>query len=596
MAQFIADLNDVRFVLREQVNIDEIAQLKPFADFEWDDFDMVVTEAANFARNVLSPLQAVVDREGSVELIDGRVKTPPLYHEVYNAYNAGGWGGVQLNPDLGGQGLPGVIGATCMEFFIASCPSFSFIPGLAKSAGRVIEAVGTRAQVKKYCHKMYDGTWGGTMCLTEPQAGSAVGDITTSAVVQPDGQYKIRGSKIFISAGDSDLTENVIHLVLARTPGSPAGTKGISLFVVPADRADGTRNDVAITAMEEKMGIHGSPTCSISFGDENECIGEILGDEGEGMRHMFLMMNEARIAVGLQAAGIANYAYQLALGYAKERKQGVDVKSMKDPNAERVAIIEHPDVRRMLLKSKAYAEGTRALLLVTAGFADRAEHHEDKKVREMNQHLLEILTPICKAWGSYRAFDTADLAIMVHGGYGYIKEYGVEGLLRDIKIAAIYEGTNGIQALDLLGRKVARKGGLMFMTFLNWMNQFVARWKTDETVGALAKHVETSKNTLATLTMELGGMSRKGDVYYPVLCASDYLEAFGDVVVARLLVEQAGIAAEKLAAGGLSDGEKRFMNGKIKTASFYCAQQLPRVDMMAARIRSGDRSALEVEL
>ncbi len=598
MSEYKVDLRDVRFILKEQLRIQELTESAPYEDFTWDDFDMVVNECAKFATTVVHPLQEAVEKQHAALGENGRVTLPETFHSVFKKYSRGGWAGVGLSPELGGQGLPHTIAALCIDLFIGACPSFAFVPGLARAAGRVIEAAGTPEQVKVYCENMYNGTWGGTMCLTEPQAGSAVGDLRAGAIKQADGRYKITGSKIFISAGDQDVTENVIHLVLAKTPDAPPGIKGVSLFIVPFARLDGSGgNDVAVTALEDKMGLHGSPTTSLSFGDNDDCYGEIIGAEGEGIRHMFLMMNEARIAVGLQASGISNFAYQLALDYAKERVQGTDVASMKDPLAERVAIIKHPDVRRMLMTMKAYSEGTRALLLMTASFVDRQHTATDDRDRERYKHLVEILTPICKAYGSYRAFDVTDLAIMVHGGYGYIREYEVEGLLRDVKIAAIYEGTNGIQALDLLGRKVARKGGMMLMTFIGWMNEFIAAHKNSENeqLKALIGPVEAAKNTLATVSMELGQAGMKGDIYYPVLHASSYLEVFGDVVMARILVEQAAIATERMSKGDLTPGEQRFYAGKVTSARFFVNHLLPRIDGLVSSIRSDDRSALEMD-
>ena len=584
------DLRDIRFVLREQVGLAGILAEKPYSDFTWEDMDMVLQEAERQAREVVHPVQVDSDAIGA-RLVEGRVKAPPSFHKAHQEYCAAGWPGATVGPEVGGQGLPHVIGAAAAEMFIGACPSFFFVPGLATAAANVIEQVGTPEQVATFCKKMYTGRWGGTMCLTEAQAGSAVGDVRTLAEKdEAGGFYRISGSKIFISAGDQDITENIIHLVLARTPGAPAGTAGLSLFIVPRIRLDGAFNDVHVTAIEEKMGLHGSATCSLSFGDEKDCRGLLLGEELQGMKNMFLMMNEARIAVGIQASSQANYAYQLALAYARERIQGVDVAAMRDPNAERVAIIRHPDVRRMLLTMKAYSEGIRSLLLSTASFVDRAHITGDPKW----QGLLEILTPICKAYASYRAFEVADMAIMVHGGYGYIQEYAVEGLLRNVKIAAIYEGTNGIQALDLLGRKVAGKGGRLFMTFIQWMNDFVKAHKGSPEVGGLVEKLEAAKNTLAQVTMELGQRSAKGDVYYPVLNASPYLEMFGDVVLARQLVEQAVLASRRLPDATGADA--RFYAGKVHTAEFFVERLLPRVAWHAAAIRSGDRSALDMDL
>jgi alkylation response protein AidB-like acyl-CoA dehydrogenase len=593
VADYRVDFEDVKFVLRDQLDFGSITKSERYSGFTWDDFEAVLAASLEFTSKVIFPLQADCEVERPI-LKDGGVTLWPRYHQVYKKYNESQFGLLSVNPELGGQGMPHTLGAIALEFLVGACPSFTFVPGLAKAAANVIEHVGTAEQVGTYCAKMYSGEWGGTMCLTEPHAGSAVGDLKTRAQ-RRDGHYLISGSKIFISAGDSDLTSNVVHLVLARTEDAPPGIKGVSLFIVPKVRADGTFNDVRVTALEEKMGIHGSPTCQLSFGDDGDCHGYLLGGECTGIEHMFLMMNEARIAVGIQGVGIGNYAYQLALGYAKERVQGVDVGAMRDPNAPRVAIIEHPDVKRMLLTMKAYAEGLRSLLYSTASFYDRSLVATDAREKQRYEHLIEILTPICKAYGSYRGFDVVDTAILIHGGYGYCREYQVEGLLRDVKIAAIYEGTNGIQALDLLGRKVSRQGGMMFMTFIQWMNEFITANKEHPEHGALVVKLEAAKNTLAMLTMEFAQMNAKKDLYYPVLNASPYLELFGAVVLARLLIDQAVIASKKL-AGDTTEKERRFLEAKKHTAAFFVHRELPKVDAYAAAIRSGDRSALEVVL
>jgi len=587
------DLQDIRFVLKEQLKMEELSQAECWQDFTWDDYDMILSEAERFSKEVLHPINGDADAIGA-RLVDGRVVMPKSFHKAFHALASSGWGSMNADPSIGGQGLPASLAVATSDMFIGACPSFAFLQGLSSAAARVIYEVGTPEMVETYCEKMVTGVWGGTMCLTEPSAGSAVGDLLTNAE-KVDGQdyYKIRGQKCFISAADQDITENIIHLVLARTPGAPRGIKGVSLFVVPATRMDGNGNDITITALEEKMGIHGSPTCSISFGDSNDCHGWILGEEGSGIKHMFLMMNEARIAVGLQGSSIGNWAYQLALDYAKERVQGTDIASLKDADAPRVAIIKHPDVRRNLMTMKCYAEGVRALLLTTAHFVDRMQTPTDENTLTRYKHLVEILTPICKAYGSDKGFDAVDRAIMVHGGYGYIKEYKVEGLMRDLKIAAIYEGTNGIQALDLLGRKVARKGGQMFMTFIQWMNEFIAEHK-ESPLATAVELLEKAKDTLAATTMELGQYGFKGDVHYPALYASPYLEMFGHLVTARMLTEQAVIAEQKLE--GASASEAKYYNAKIKTAEFFAHQILPQVESIAASIRSQDRSALEVDL
>lgn len=595
MPEFKLDLRDMRFILKEQVGIESIASAERHGALTWSDLDLVLVEGERVAREVIHPLQEGSDRIGA-KLVDGQVVLAPGYDKAFRQFTSQGWNAASVTPELGGQGLPHTMAAALADMFIGACPSFYFIPGLAHAAARVIEMVGTPTQRATYCKKMYMGTWGGTMCLTEAQAGTAVGDLRTVAErTDREGTYRIKGNKIFISAGDQPITENVIHMVLARTPDAPPGIKGVSLFIVPKRRlADGRFNDVKVTGVEEKMGLHGSPTCSLAFGDDDACEGEIVGREGEGIQHMFLMMNEARIAVGLQASSMANYAYQLALAYAKERVQGVDVTAMKDPMAPRVTIIEHPDVRRMLVSMKAFSEGIRALLLLVASYVDRHELATNEVEKDRYRALAELLTPICKAYGSYRAFEVVDMAIMVHGGYGYIREYGVEGLLRDVKIAAIYEGTNGVQALDLLGRKVAMKGGAAFMTFVGWMNEFIATHKSNAVIAPLIEKLETAKNTLVAITMDFGGRNMKGDRYYPVLHASNYLEMFGHIVLARVLVEQAAIGY-RLAENATDLTDLQYYQGKLETARFFIHQVLPKVEALAISIRSEDRSVLEFQ-
>jgi alkylation response protein AidB-like acyl-CoA dehydrogenase len=591
--EYKVDLQDVRFILRDQLRLLEWTQTEEWSDYTWDDYDMILTEMERFAREVIHKTSEDADNIGAV-LEDGQVRVPKSYHTAAKALTESGWNEIAAETDVGGQGLPETFSVVLYEMFIGASPGFMFIPGLSRAASRLIYRAGTPEMVSTYCQKMNSGQWAGTMCLTEPQAGTAVGDCRSMATRSSDGDhYLIKGQKIFISAGDQDITENIIHLVLARTPGAAPGIRGISLFLVPKMRADGASNDVAVSALEEKMGLHGSPTCGLSFGDNDDCHGWIIGEEGRGIQHMFLMMNEARLAVGIQASGMANWAYQLALAYALERIQGTDIAAMKDANAERVAIIKHPDVRRMLLTMKCYAEGIRSLIYMTSTFSDRHDVTTDEKERTQLRHLIEILTPICKAYGTYRGLEVIDLAMLVHGGYGYIREYKVEGLLRDAKVGPIYEGTNGIQALDLLGRKVGRKGGIMFMTFMQWVNEFIASHKEHEVVGPLIAKLEAAKNTLATVTMALQQKSVTGDVYYPALSASPYLEMFGHVVMARQLIDQAVIAADKSA--GASDSDAQFYQGKIKAAEFFTYQILPQVDAIATAIQSDDTSALEIQ-
>jgi hypothetical protein len=486
--------------------------------------------------------------------------------------------------------------------------------GLNSGVGHLVEAFAADWLKKLVTPKVYAGTWAGTMCLTEPQAGTAVGDLTTSArpIEGADGEYLITGNKLFITSGDHDLTENIIHMVLARVEGDAPGTKGISLFCVPKYRFDdkgkiGEFNDVRCTGLEHKMGIHGSPTCALAFGDDGECRGYLVGERTEGIRYMFQMMNEARIATGIQGAGAANASYQLALAYAKERIQGAKVTDRR-PDAPKVAIIEHPDVRRMLMTAKSTSEGLRALLIEAAMYSDKADNHPDEKVRTNANDMLELLTPICKAYATDKGFRVTETAVQIHGGYGYVNEYGVEQQLRDTKIASLYEGTNGVQALDLLGRKMRLKGGAVFMTWLQSINMFVGEHKSHVRLAAQVDALDKAKNALAGTAMALQTQG-KNDFEVALVGATPFLEMFGHVVVARLLLEQAIIADRKLQALADAKGvdgdealkefiadntEARFYDGKVRSGRFFVDTVLPLVRAMGKAIETGNRDALDI--
>ncbi|WP_158542548.1 acyl-CoA dehydrogenase [Lujinxingia litoralis] len=614
MSEYLFDRRDVEFNLFDVLGVEELTKLSRYQDYSRELFEMVLGEAEKFAVGKLAPANAEADEVGS-RLIDGNVVLPDNYTQLFKDFRDGGWFAPVHNPEYGGQGLPQSVGMAAIEAFVGSHPSFMFISGLTVSAGHLIEVHGTERDVELYLEKMYTGQWGGTMCLTEPQAGSALGDLTTTATpVDGEDYYDIVGNKIFISAGDQNLTENIVHLVLARVPGDPEGSRGISLFIVPKIRvnADGSLaepNDVAITGIEEKMGIHASPTCSISFGDHGECRGWLVGERCRGLQYMFLMMNEARLVTGLQGVAIGNAAYQSALVYAKERSQGPKVTDRSEA-PKSVAIIEHPDVRRNLMTMKAYGEALRALLLNTAFMSDFALYSEDEAEKTKAQDMLDLLTPICKAFCSDMGFKMTELAMQVFGGYGYIKEYGVEQKMRDVKIASIYEGTNGIQALDLLGRKMRMKSGGLFLTWLQDTNEFLGSLSEDETFGEMAKQVDAAKNALGEAAFGFTASGKK-DPEYPLLHATPYLRMFGLVESARLLLKQATVAQSKLSAiwdeKGVSaddaearqalieqNDDARFYENKVKTAQFFIYQILPEARAILKSIQSGDRSALEV--
>ena len=612
MTEFKVDKRDLQFVLFEQLGLMKLTEFERYQGMTREDFEIVLSEAIKFIGEELAPTFQESDEIGC-KLIDGQVYAPESYIELYKKYGGGGWIAISQDPEYGGMGLPMAMAIAVSELGIAASSSFMFYPGLTASAAHLLESYAEDRLRKLLVPKMYGGQWTGTMCLTEPQAGSFLADISTSATpIEGTDEYAIKGNKIFISAGDHQLTENIVHLVLARIPGDPPTTKGISLFAVPKRRFDPDTgevlgpNDVATTAIEHKMGINASATCSLAFGDEGQCRGYLIGERCQGIVYMFQMMNEARIVCGVQGVALGAAAYERALDYAKERKQGTDLTRRGDDT--RIAIINHPDVRRNLIMAKAYVEGCRSLLLQASVHADMAHNHPDPKERARNQDLLELLTPICKAYSTDKGFKVTELAIQIHGGYGYIREYGVEQCMRDIKIASLYEGTNGIQALDLLGRKMRMKGGGVFLTWLQEANAFLQTHKDHPRLGDLVAKVDKAKNVLAETAFgfSMGGAK---DPQHTLLCATPFLEIFGHVEVARLLVDQAIIADARLqdliVAKGADSLEElheliedhpdaRFYDAKTKTAAFFVHNILPEVRALANSIKAGDRSALEI--
>lgn len=610
--EYLYDLRDTQFVLFEHLRVQRLFELPKFADFEIGDIEMLLGESLRFCQKVLSSVNAAGDREGC-RWEDGKVFVPQCYHDAYRQQSEAGWMAMSTPPEHGGQGLPFAVGAAIGEMFVGANCSLSMLAGLTRAAADLLISHGTPEMKRRYVPAMVAGRWGGTMCLTEPHCGTALGEIKTMAAKR-DGKYYIRGQKIFISGGDQDLTENIVHLVLARVEGAQPGTKGLSLFLVPKYRLDadgrpGEFNDVVCSGIEKKLGIHGSPTCQMMFGDNNQCVGELIGEEEEGIRLMFDMMNSARVGVGLQGVALGGWAYLAALGYAKERLQGPEMKNFRDPTAASVPIVRHPDVRRMLSTMKAYVEGGRALLLHTAMCLDLVENSPDQAEREKLDGRVELLTPICKAWCSDTGFEAATLALQTYGGHGYLKDYPVEQLLRDVKIASIYEGTNGVQALDLLGRKVGRKQGALFLQLMADISKFVETNAEHQTlksaVAALKRHAER----LQEVTMSFAMQQMQGDMEYPLLSATPYLRMFGNVAVGWLLLEQGVIAAEQLkelfaetGAGDAAAQEKlfadhpdaQFYDNKVKTAQFFAANLLSQNDHLVTAIQSGDRSALDM--
>ncbi len=459
MSGYRAPVQDMQFVLRELAGLDEVAAIPGFGDATPDLVEQILAENARFCTEVLAPLNRSGDQEGSTWR-DGEVTTPTGFKDAYRRFVEGGWNALQFPPEYGGQGLPKLVAAPVMEMWKSANLSFSLCPLLTGGAIEALLLRGSEAQKRTYLPRMIEGRWTGTMNLTEPQAGSDLAQVKTRAVPEGD-HYRIFGQKIFITYGEHDLTENIVHLVLARTPGAPAGVKGISLFVVPkflpgADGAPGARNDVRCVSIEHKLGIHASPTAVMAYGDRDGAIGTLVGEENRGLEYMFIMMNAARFAVGMEGVALCERAYQQAAAYARERVQSREVGASGSGPAP---IIRHPDVRRMLMSMRAQAEATRSLAYVTAAAHDKAHHHPDQSVRARSQAFLDLMTPVVKGWSTEISVEVASTGIQVHGGMGFIEETGAAQYLRDARITTIYEGTTGIQANDLIGRKMAREGG-----------------------------------------------------------------------------------------------------------------------------------------
>jgi alkylation response protein AidB-like acyl-CoA dehydrogenase len=568
MAQFLTDRRDVDFVLHEQMKIEELSEFEPYAEFNKKTVDLIIAEARNLAIKEILPTQIDGDREGT-RFEDGNVTVPESFHKAWELLKEGEW--IALADDLkwGGQGMPYCLSLAANEHFIAGNLALMMYVGLTHGAGRLVEKFGTQQQKKLFLKKMFTGEWTGTMLLTEPEAGSDVGALTTTAVKNEDGTFSITGNKIFISAGEHDLAENIIHPVLARIEGAPEGTKGISLFLVPKIWVN-----VVCTAIEEKMGIHGNATCALSLGSKGKCRGTLLGEENKGMREMFLMMNEARLLVGLQGLAAASSAYLYAVNYARERIQGRHLLSFMDKGAPPVPIIQHPDIRRMLLTMKAYVEGMRSLLYYIGICEDRIKISDDAETKAKYQGLIDLLIPIAKGYVTDRAFDICSLGVQVYGGYGYIKEYPVEQLMRDCRITPIYEGTNGIQAMDLLARKLGMNKGKPIMDLLGEIQQAIATARRFKATKELADKVEGAINKLGEAAMHMGKTAMSPEIMTAFAFAYPFMEVAGDVIFSWMLLWRANIAAEKL-ENGAKKKDKVFYEGQLKSAEYFSHTVLP---------------------
>lgn len=597
---FLADERDIHFNLFEFLPFEQLAKLPRFSEVSADTCKDMITATLDLCNEVIGPLNTVGDREGchfNKETLE--VSTPTGFKEAYKIYCDNGYMSFAVPAEKGGLGMPMVLGATVAELFTAANPAFTMYPGLARSAAHLLESHGADWMREVVLTRIYDGSWGGTMCLTEPAVGSAVGDLATKAFPQDDGTFLLDGVKQWISAGEHDMCDNIIHLVLARIEGAPAGMKGVSLFMVPKMRFNeqtgeitGT-NDLKCIGIEEKMGIHGNSTCLMRLGDEGKCMGYLIGEANNGIAYMFLMMNEARIGVGVQGLACASTAYLNAHEYSKTRIQGTDVAAFKNPNAPRVAIIQHPDVRRMLLRQRSIVEGARALIYTAAFSADLASGHPDNKIREDANGVLELLTPVVKAWCTDMGFDSAVSSLQTYGGYGYTCDYPIEQIVRDLKIASIYEGTNGIQALDLLGRKMRMKGGAIYMNWVQRMNDFASNHEEHFFLSEEVKAFNEVKNLFTDCAMHLASLGLTAGPHEAVLNATPFLMLFGHVSVAYLLLEQAVVATEKMMAAEGSD--QVFYKNKIHTARFFVHNVLPEGRGWAHILKTGDKTALEFD-
>jgi alkylation response protein AidB-like acyl-CoA dehydrogenase len=571
---YTAPIKDMQFALRELAGLDDIARLPGYEDATNDLVDSVLDGAAKFAGEVWGPLNASGDAEG-LRWHDGHVTTPKGFIEAYRQFVEAGWNGMRFPAEFGGQGLPKLVDTAVMEMWNASNMAFSMAPLLTQGAIEAVLLRGSDAQKRMYLHRMVSGEWTGTMNLTEPQAGSDLGLLRTRAVPEGD-HFRIFGQKIFISFGEHDLTDNIVHLVLARTPNAPEGVKGISLFIVPKfmvndDGTLGDRNDVRCASIEHKLGIHASPTAVLAFGDGPGAIGYLLGEENRGLETMFIMMNEARFGVGVQGLAVADRAYQQALAYARDRVQGKDATAPKAPS---VAIIRHPDVRRMLMSMKSRVEAMRALAYVVAAMIDQAHRHPDAGERAQAQAGVDLLIPILKGWCTETGIEVASTGIQIHGGNGFIEETGAAQHLRDARITAIYEGTTGVQANDLVGRKLLREGGRSMHALIaqiEGLGEGLARAPEPDlpVIGARLRDgaqamADAVDWILATGTRDLNAV---------LAGAVPFLHLCGVVCGGWQMARAASVAQRKLDAGG---GDSAFYRAKIATARFYADQDLTR--------------------
>ncbi|AYC32390.1 acyl-CoA dehydrogenase [Pseudomonas cavernae] len=590
MSEYTAPLRDMQFVLNELGHLDQVSGLPDCEEMSPELVEAILGEAGKFASGVLSPLNISGDHEGA-RWNDGEVSTPTGWKKAYEQFVEGGWNALSCEPEFGGQGLPRLVSALVEEMWNGANVSFGLCPMLTRGAIEAIELRGSAHLKETYLPKMVSGEWTGSMNLTEPQAGSDLAAVRSRAEPQGDGTYRVFGQKIFITYGEHDLTDNIVHLVLARVPGAPDGVKGISLFVVPkflvnADGSLGARNDVRCVSIEHKLGIHASPTAVLAFGDQGGATGWLVGEENRGLEYMFIMMNAARFSVGIEGIGLSERAYQRALAYARDRVQGgeLGVKSR-----DKVAIIRHPDVRRMLLSMKSRTEAMRALACEVATAMDFAQRHADAEQRQRSQAFVDLMIPVVKGWSTENAIDIASLGVQIHGGMGFIEETGAAQHLRDARITTIYEGTTGIQAADLIGRKIAREDGRTIALVIERMHAVEQQLLNDgdanlQAIGrVLGQGVAALEQAVAFIVREYATQVRQVSVG-----AVPFLELFGIVAGGWQLARSALVAQQRLRAGS----DDPFYRAKLLTAQFYAEHLLPRAGGLAHTVLNGGDAAL----
>ncbi len=593
MTTYNAPLKDMQFVLNDVLQISKYSNLPGFSEASEDVVEAILEEGAKMASNVLHPINHSGDKEGCTRHEDGSVTTPKGFKEAYEIYKQGGWQGLSFDPEYGGQGLPYILAVAVSEMVSAANMAFGMYPGLARGAADAIYAHGTDEQKQKYLPNMIAGEWGGTMNLTEPHCGTDLGLLRTKAVPQGDGSYKITGTKIFISAGEHDLTDQIIHLVLARIEGAPEGVKGISLFIVPKyhineDGSLGDRNGVMCGSIEEKMGIHGNSTCVLNYDD---AVGYMVGDPNKGMRAMFTMMNEARLGVALQGLGQSEVSYQNAATYANERLQGRSISGVKYEDKSADPIIVHPDVRRMLMDQRAFNESARALLYWTALHGDIAHKSPDEKERERSDDYMGLLTPVLKGYLTDKGFAHAVNAQQVLGGHGYIREWGMEQFVRDARISMVYEGANGVQALDLVGRKLASNGGRAIFAFIEELSGFAEDHANNSELADYVAAIIQGKEHLekaASWLME-NGLKNPDDAG---AASTDFLHLLALVSLAYMWGNLAKAAHEQLNGDGKNDP---FYANKLKVGRYFLDRVFPDAAAHLAKLTSGSQAMMALE-